>query len=169
MMVSIKCSGKVLQALSESGSGQASWPSSAALLRNGIRHLVAQVKSWHPCCTTGLTVFRGRHKPKSPERLRPTSAECSDCVVSPGSISVCGVLDESTEASQVAWKCHVAAGLPVCVNGSAKGSLLGRAASDEILMNWVGEQDGKQPFCASAKRAPVHRGAWACRELRSYS
>lgn len=82
MMASTRCSGKVLQALSESGSGQASWSLSAALFATGnLRDLAAAARSWDPCWVNGLTVFCGRKKPNSPERLRPSSADCFACVV----------------------------------------------------------------------------------------
>ena len=76
IMASIRYSGKVLQALSKSGSGQASWSSSALLSPTDlVRDLAAATTSWDPCWVNGLTVFCGRKKPKSPERLRPTSAD----------------------------------------------------------------------------------------------
>lgn len=75
IMASIRCSGRLLQALLEPDSGQISWTFSAVLRPTGIaQNLVAEDSSWDPCCTHGLTVFCGRKKPSSPERLWPTSA-----------------------------------------------------------------------------------------------
>ena len=58
MMASIRCSGSVLQALSESGSEHAPWPLSAVLLtERNVRDFAQETTSWHPCCVKGLTVF----------------------------------------------------------------------------------------------------------------
>lgn len=79
MMASIRCSGRVFQALSCPDSGEVSWTFSAVLGPTGIKGcLEAGDKSGDSCCINGLTVFCGRKKPSSPERLWPTSAGWSD-------------------------------------------------------------------------------------------
>lgn len=75
IMASIRCSGRLFQALSEPDSGEVSWTLSAVLRLTGIvRSLAAGNRSWDPCCVNGLTVVCGLKKPSSPERLWPTSA-----------------------------------------------------------------------------------------------